>query len=76
MAYHFRAKAGLNNVHLDTKVARATQVDSSRGKGIGFLGRLMQRRDGRNAPTSDTVWDAQYDVIVDWASATTPHRSG
>ena len=31
-----------------------------------FLGRFMQRQEGRDAPTSDAARDAQYDAIVEW----------
>ncbi len=31
-----------------------------------FLGRFMERRAGRDAPTSDAARDAQYDAIVEW----------
>jgi pimeloyl-ACP methyl ester carboxylesterase len=40
-------------------------TETSQAKGMEFLGRFMQRRD-RDAPTSDTARDAQYDAIVDW----------
>jgi pimeloyl-ACP methyl ester carboxylesterase len=39
--------------------------DSSQAKGREFLGRFLERRD-RDAPTSDTARDAQYDAVVDW----------
>ena len=41
-------------------------TDSSQAKGREFLGRFLQRRDGRDAPTSDAARDAQYDAIVEW----------
>ena len=41
-------------------------TDTSQAKGMEFLGRFMQRREGRDAPTTDTVRDAQYDAIVEW----------
>ena len=31
-----------------------------------FLGRFLERREGRDAPTSDAARDAQYDAIVEW----------
>src|SRR5262249_3885135 len=39
---------------------------SSQAKGKQFLGRFLQRREGRDAPTSDAARDAQYDAIVEW----------
>ena len=30
-----------------------------------FLGRFIERKEGRDAPTSDTARDAQYDAIVE-----------
>ena len=41
-------------------------TESSQAKGVEFLGRLMQRQEGRDAPTSDAARDAQYDAIVEW----------
>jgi pimeloyl-ACP methyl ester carboxylesterase len=41
-------------------------TDTSQGKGVEFLGRFMQRQDGRDAPTTDLARDAQYDAIVEW----------
>jgi pimeloyl-ACP methyl ester carboxylesterase len=41
-------------------------TDASQAKGIEFLGRFMQRQEGRDAPTSDAARDAQYDAIVEW----------
>jgi pimeloyl-ACP methyl ester carboxylesterase len=41
-------------------------TDTSQRKGGEFLGRFMQRREGRDAPTSDAARDAQYDAIVEW----------
>lgn len=38
----------------------------SQRKGKEFLGRFMQRREGRDAPTTDAVRDARYDAIVEW----------
>jgi pimeloyl-ACP methyl ester carboxylesterase len=41
-------------------------TETSQAKGMEFLGRFMQRREGRDAPTSDVARDAQYDAIVEW----------
>jgi pimeloyl-ACP methyl ester carboxylesterase len=41
-------------------------TEASQGKGMEFLGRFMQRQEGRDAPTSDAARDAQYDAIVEW----------
>jgi pimeloyl-ACP methyl ester carboxylesterase len=41
-------------------------TDTSQAKGMEFLGRFMQRQEGRDAATSDVARDAQYDAIVDW----------
>ena len=41
-------------------------TDRSQAKGMEFLGRFMERQEGRDAPTSDTARDAQYDAIVEW----------
>jgi pimeloyl-ACP methyl ester carboxylesterase len=41
-------------------------TEASQAKGREFLGRFMQRQEGRDAPTSDAVRDAQYDAIVEW----------
>jgi pimeloyl-ACP methyl ester carboxylesterase len=41
-------------------------TDASQAKGMEFLGRFMQRQEGRDAPTSDATRDAQYDAIVEW----------
>src|SRR4030095_8019120 len=41
-------------------------TETSQAKGTEFLGRFMERHDGRDAPTSDAVRDAQYDAIVEW----------
>jgi pimeloyl-ACP methyl ester carboxylesterase len=41
-------------------------TESSQAKGMEFLGRFMQRQEGRDAPTSDAARDAQYDAIVEW----------
>ncbi|MGZ4329667.1 MAG: alpha/beta fold hydrolase [Solirubrobacteraceae bacterium] len=41
-------------------------TDASQAKGREFLGRFMQRQEGRDARTSDAARDAQYDAIVEW----------
>jgi pimeloyl-ACP methyl ester carboxylesterase len=41
-------------------------TESSQRKGTEFLGRFMERREGRDAPTSDVARDAQYDAVVEW----------
>jgi pimeloyl-ACP methyl ester carboxylesterase len=41
-------------------------TETSRAKGMEFLGRFLERRDGRDAPVSDAARDAQYDAVVDW----------
>jgi pimeloyl-ACP methyl ester carboxylesterase len=41
-------------------------TETSQAKGKEFLGRFLQREEGRDAPTSDTARDAQYDAIVEW----------
>jgi pimeloyl-ACP methyl ester carboxylesterase len=41
-------------------------TEASQGKGKEFLGRFMERQEGRDAPTSDAARDAQYDAIVEW----------
>ena len=41
-------------------------TDASQAKGMEFLGRFMQRQEGRDAPTSDAARDAQYDAMVEW----------
>jgi pimeloyl-ACP methyl ester carboxylesterase len=41
-------------------------TDTSQAKGVEFLGRFMERQEGRDAPTSDAARDAQYDAIVEW----------
>jgi pimeloyl-ACP methyl ester carboxylesterase len=41
-------------------------TETSQAKGTEFLGRFMERQEGRDAPTSDAVRDAQYDAIVEW----------
>jgi pimeloyl-ACP methyl ester carboxylesterase len=40
--------------------------DSSQAKRMEFLGRFLQRQEGRDAPTSDAARDAQYDATVEW----------
>ena len=39
---------------------------TSQAKGVEFLGRFLERQDGRDAPTTDAARDAQYDAIVEW----------
>jgi pimeloyl-ACP methyl ester carboxylesterase len=41
-------------------------TETSQAKGTEFLGRFMERQQGRDAPTSDAARDAQYDAIVEW----------
>jgi pimeloyl-ACP methyl ester carboxylesterase len=41
-------------------------TDASQAKGMEFLGRFLERREGRDAPASDAARDAQYDAIVEW----------
>jgi pimeloyl-ACP methyl ester carboxylesterase len=41
-------------------------TEASQAKGMEFLGRFMQRQEGRDAATSDAARDAQYDAIVEW----------
>src|SRR6185369_15809766 len=41
-------------------------TETSQAKGTEFLGRIMERQEGRDAPTSDAVRDAQYGAIVEW----------
>jgi pimeloyl-ACP methyl ester carboxylesterase len=41
-------------------------TETSQAKGVEFLGRFMERQEGRDAPTSDAARDAQYDAIVEW----------
>jgi len=41
-------------------------TDTSQAKGIEFLGRFMARSENRDAPTSLSLRDAQYDAIVEW----------
>ena len=41
-------------------------TDTSQAKGREFLGRFLERQEGRDAPTSDAARDAQYDAIVEW----------
>ena len=50
-------------------------TETSQAKGKELLGRLLERRDGRDTPTSDRARDGQYDAIVDWACPTTPRCS-
>jgi pimeloyl-ACP methyl ester carboxylesterase len=41
-------------------------TETSQAKGAEFLGRFLQRHDGRDAPTTDAARDTRYDAIVDW----------
>jgi pimeloyl-ACP methyl ester carboxylesterase len=41
-------------------------TEASQAKGKEFLVRFSQRQEGRDAPTSDAVRDAQYDAVVEW----------
>jgi pimeloyl-ACP methyl ester carboxylesterase len=41
-------------------------TETSQAKGMEFLNRFMERREGRDAPTSDAARDAEYDAIVEW----------
>jgi pimeloyl-ACP methyl ester carboxylesterase len=41
-------------------------TETSQAKGMEFLGRFVERREGRDAPTSDAARDAQYDAVVEW----------
>ena len=41
-------------------------TETSQAKGMEFLGRFMERQEGRDTPTSDAARDAQYDAIVEW----------
>ena len=41
-------------------------TEASQAKGMEFLGRFIERHEGRDAPTSDAARDAQYDAIVEW----------
>jgi pimeloyl-ACP methyl ester carboxylesterase len=41
-------------------------TETSQAKGREFLGRFLERQEGRDAPTSDVARDAQYDAVVEW----------
>jgi pimeloyl-ACP methyl ester carboxylesterase len=41
-------------------------TETSQAKGREFLGRFLERHEGRDAATSDAARDAQYDAIVEW----------
>jgi pimeloyl-ACP methyl ester carboxylesterase len=41
-------------------------TETSQAKGMEFLSRFMERREGRDVSTSDAARDAQYDAIVEW----------
>jgi pimeloyl-ACP methyl ester carboxylesterase len=40
--------------------------ETSQAKGREFVARFLQRQEARDAPTSNTARDAQYDAIVEW----------
>ncbi|MBT1583809.1 alpha/beta fold hydrolase [Curtobacterium flaccumfaciens] len=40
--------------------------DSSRALGVEFLQRISARTEGRDAPTTPAVRDAQYDAVLEW----------
>ncbi|WP_346051307.1 alpha/beta hydrolase [Amycolatopsis dongchuanensis] len=41
-------------------------TETSQAKGVEFLGRFLRRQEGRDAPTSLAVRDAQYDAVLEW----------
>jgi pimeloyl-ACP methyl ester carboxylesterase len=41
-------------------------TETSQAKGKEFLGRFLERQEGRDAATSDAARDAQYDAVVEW----------
>jgi pimeloyl-ACP methyl ester carboxylesterase len=41
-------------------------TETSQAKGMEFLARFSERKEGRDAPTSDAARDAEYDAIVEW----------
>ncbi|MGR6973628.1 alpha/beta fold hydrolase [Streptomyces cynarae] len=41
-------------------------TDTSRAKGIEFLGRFMARTEDRDVPSSLASRDAQYDAVLEW----------
>ena len=41
-------------------------TDTSQAKGREFLGRFLERREGRDSPVSNAARDAEYDAIVEW----------
>jgi pimeloyl-ACP methyl ester carboxylesterase len=41
-------------------------TEASQAKGKEFLGRFIERQEGRDTPTRDPARDAQYDAIVEW----------
>jgi pimeloyl-ACP methyl ester carboxylesterase len=41
-------------------------TETSQAKGMEFLGRFLERQEGRDKPTREAVRDAQYDAIVEW----------
>ncbi len=53
-----------------------TRSAASRQAGVETLGRLTQRRDDRDEPTTWQTRQAQYDAVCDWASRITAGCSG
>ena len=41
-------------------------TETSQAKGMEFLGRFLQRAEGRDTASSLAVRDAQYDAVLDW----------
>src|SRR5580700_7620832 len=41
-------------------------TETSQAKGVEFLGRFLQRAEGRDTASSLAVRDAQYDAVLDW----------
>jgi pimeloyl-ACP methyl ester carboxylesterase len=41
-------------------------TETSQAKGMEFLARFSERKEGRDAPASDAARDAEYDAIVEW----------
>lgn len=42
-------------------------TETSQAKGVEFLGRFLQRAEGRDTASSLAARDAQYDAITDWS---------
>ena len=42
------------------------RTETSQAMGVEYLGRFLEFKDGRDAPTTDAARDAQYDAIVEW----------